>query len=612
MRALFAVRGFFPYILAIFLNAFTDLGHKIIIQNTVFMVYNEQTQIILTAIVNALILLPSVLLFTPAGFVSDRFAKSIVLRRAALMAVALTIGITISYYQGWFVVAFALTFLLATQSAFYAPAKYGYIKDLGGNEHLSAGNAAAQSVTTVAILAGIIVYTLLFEGLAGARQGGAPSEYVRLAAPLGWLLILGSLAEWVLLFYVPLHNAAQPGRRFRVLHYVSGAYLRRNMRIVFKNRNIARAIIALSIYWGIAQVVLAVFGAYAKMHLGETSVSVVQGVMALTGVGIMAGAWVAAEYSKARIRMGLVPLGIGGMALMLVLLPLMPDVVSTAPVFFAFGIFAGAFLVPLNAYIQRYAPQIHLGTVLAGNNFIQTVFMLVGLALTTVIAYNGADAVMVMWLCAVVAVVTFAWLTRLHALEFLWLLGSLLVRCRYAVTAEGAEHVPGRGPVLLLGNHVSWMDWILVQLPQKRRLRFMMERRIYHWKLLHWMFRLGRTIPVSSRASKSAFEAAFTALQGGDALVVFPEGGMTERCEVEAFHRGFERIASRCGSGSIVPFYIHGMCGSRWSRTPGDYPDKGGGVRRHVIIRYGDPLPMNSSTETVREAVIRLKEPFAE
>ena len=134
MEQLFRIAGFTPFILIIFLNAFVDLGHKILIQNTVFKVYDGQTQIILTAIVNGLILLPFVLLFTPAGMLSDRYRKPRIMRYSAAVAVGLTLLITASYYAGWFWFSFAMTFLLAVQSAIYSPAKYGFIKELAGKD----------------------------------------------------------------------------------------------------------------------------------------------------------------------------------------------------------------------------------------------------------------------------------------------------------------------------------------------------------------------------------------------------------------------------------------------------------------------------------------------
>ena len=163
-KSIWKIAGFLPYISVVFLNAFTDLGHKIIIQNTVFKVYDGQTQIILTAIVNALILLPFILLFSPSGFLSDKYAKSKVMRAASWAAVAITLGITFAYYIGAFEFAFFLTFVLAVQSAIYSPAKYGYIKELVGNQYITLGNGIVQAMTMVAILGGIIVYSVFFEG----------------------------------------------------------------------------------------------------------------------------------------------------------------------------------------------------------------------------------------------------------------------------------------------------------------------------------------------------------------------------------------------------------------------------------------------------------------
>ena len=165
MKKMFAITGVINYLLVIFLNAFTDLGHKIIIQNTIFKIYDGDTQIVLTAIVNALILLPFILMFSPSGFLADRFPKNKIMEYSSIFAVFITLCITYSYYNGHFFTAFGLTFMLAFQSAIYGPAKYGYIKELVGIKYISSGNGAIQAVTTIAILGGILFYTILFESM---------------------------------------------------------------------------------------------------------------------------------------------------------------------------------------------------------------------------------------------------------------------------------------------------------------------------------------------------------------------------------------------------------------------------------------------------------------
>jgi len=190
MKDMFKIVGVVNYLIVVFLNAFTDLGHKIIIQNTIFKVYDGEMQIVLTAIVNALILLPFILVFSPSGFLADRFAKNLIMKHASALAVFLTLLITFSYYQGWFFVAFFMTFMLALQSAIYGPAKYGYIKELVGIKFISSGNGAVQAVTTVAILSGIIFYTVLFE-LSLADNFKTKEDVLQVIAPIGWLLVAG-------------------------------------------------------------------------------------------------------------------------------------------------------------------------------------------------------------------------------------------------------------------------------------------------------------------------------------------------------------------------------------------------------------------------------------
>ncbi len=214
MDKLFKLTGFIPFILIIFLNAFVDLGHKILIQNTVFKIYDGQTQIILTAIVNGLILLPFVLLFSPAGFLSDKYRKPLIMKVSAAIAVGLTLLITLSYYLGWFQFSFAMTFLLAVQSAFYSPAKYGYIKELTGKEQLATANAVVQAVTIVAILFGIFAFSVFFEHRLAGVSYENESQLLQAVAPLGWILVICSSLEWMFAMQLPAREAAAAEQTF--------------------------------------------------------------------------------------------------------------------------------------------------------------------------------------------------------------------------------------------------------------------------------------------------------------------------------------------------------------------------------------------------------------
>jgi acyl-[acyl-carrier-protein]-phospholipid O-acyltransferase/long-chain-fatty-acid--[acyl-carrier-protein] ligase len=606
MKKLFSITGFTPYLLAIFLNAFTDLGHKIIIQNTIFKVYDDQMQVMLTAIVNALILLPFIFLFTPSGFLSDKFAKHLVLKFGALFAIVITLLITLSYYMGWFWAAFFFTFLMGAQSAIYSPAKYGYIKELVGDNLISAGNAAVQSVTTVAILLGIIFYTVLFEN--SLHVSSSVEEILLQIAPIGWLLVGGSVLEYLLTLRLPDRHKVDVKKRFDFGHYFRGYYLFKNLKTMTRKRDIFIAIIALSIFWSVSQVVLASFGAYAKAELGIENAIVVQGLMALAAVGIVIGSVMAAVISKYFINIGLVPFGGFGLSFMVLALPFTQNLTLIAVEFISFGLFAGLFIVPLNAYIQKASAPVHLGTILAANNFIQNIFMFSFLILITLFSYYGLSSEALFYIMFFVSVIMSIYLFRRYIVMFIWLVLELLLKLRYKVVYEGLENIPKKGGALLLGNHVSWMDWVLVQLPVERRIRFVMERSIYYWKSTHWAWKLGNAIPISAKASKGAFTEAGKVLAHGDLIGFYPEGTISHTGEIGKFFRGFELIAIH-GKGVIVPYRISGIYGSSlFSRSKKWFVSESSFFRRVIHVRFEKPMPLDSKADEVRDVILNIKE----
>ena len=386
MLALLKIKGFVAFVGIAFINAFIDLGHKIIVQNTLFKSFDGSEQIILTAIVNALILLPFVLLFSPAGYLSDRFSKPAVMRWSARIAVVITLLITLSYYQGWFEVAFAMTLFLALQSALYSPAKYGFIRELVGVDDLAAGNAWVQSATMVAILSGIVVFSLLFETLLSGLvvAGVDPAIILQSIAPLGWVLVVASILEAVLTQRLSTQQTPCSEISFDWSAYRSAKLLKQNLRLIVDCKPIIQSIVGLSIFWTISQIMLAVFPSFAEVALVEQNTFVIQGAMALAGVGIMLGAVLVGSLSQHRINRALIPLGAVGVALGVFSLPYVCSLQWAAADFLLIGVSGALMTIPLNALIQLNAPQDKVGKVLAGNNFIQNIAMFSGLIVTVI------------------------------------------------------------------------------------------------------------------------------------------------------------------------------------------------------------------------------------
>ncbi len=610
---LYRINGFLSYILVIFLNAFTDLGHKIIIQNTVFKTWDGDTQIILTAIVNALILLPFILLFSPSGFIADKYPKNQVMRYAAWLAVVITIFITISYYAGWFWFAFFLTFILAIQSAIYSPAKYGYIKELVGKDNLTKANAQVQAVTTIAILLGIFCYSVGFEWLymtITAKSETEVQSILKNIAPMGFLLICGSIIEVILAYRLPEKASVQRAMRFSKTAYLRGSYLRKNLDTVFQHQIIWLSIIGLSIFWGISQVVIAAFPAFAKMTLQENNTIIIQGLLALSGIGIMLGSLMAGRISKNYIETGIIPLGALGITLSLLLLPHLDNYYQYACNFIFLGFSGGIFIIPLNALIQFHAKEHERGLVLAGNNFIQNIVMTSFLLLTVLVMLGGMQISHLFYLLMISALgVTVYAMVRLPQSLIKFIITSIFSK-RYRLDVLGFEHIPQTGGLLLLGNHISWLDWAVIQMAIPRRIYFVMERSIYERWYLKRFLDLFSVLPISARASKDAFKKMAELLQAGEVVCLFPEGTISRNGQLGKFQRGYERLARQINADKqvqILPFYLYGLWGSFFSRAANQLKvQRKSTVRHQIIVVLGKPLHIMTSAVQLRLHIVAL------
>ena len=606
-KGLLSVKGAWFYLAAVFLNAFVDLGHKITIQNTIFKVYDGSTQVILTAVINGIILLPYILLFSPAGFVADRYPKNRVMRMAALGAVVITCGITACYYLGWFWPAFALTFLLAIQSAFYSPAKVGYLRHLFGKERLAAANGMAEATTIVAILSGTFAFSILFESL--YIDGSNKSQALLAIAPVGWLLIANSLLELVAAYRLPQLEQDQTQARFDVKDYLKGSALKDNLKPLLTSRVILLSAMGLAIFWSVGQVLLAAFPAFAEQSLAVSNTVVIQGLLASIGVGIAVGSALAGRWSKHHIETGLIPVGAIGIGIGMILLTRLDNTTAHFVNFFLIGIAGGLFIVPLNALIQFNANYQDLGKVLAGNNLIKNLSMFSFLVITALFALAGLES---RWLLIAVAVITvFGCLYTISQLpqSLVRIVLSAIMSRRYSIDIQGLNHFPSQGGVLLLGNHISWIDWAIVQIASPRPIRFVMLKSIYQRWYLKGFLRLMGCIPIEQgKGSGDSLATVAKLLDKGEVVCLFPEGLISRNGHLAAFRKGYERA---CGLTTqpvqIIPFYLRGLWGSQFSRSSEQLKLQGNeGLFRSLIVAFGKPLPKDTPADLLKRRVFDL------
>lgn len=606
MDKLLKLAGFIPFILIIALNAYVDLGHKILIQNTVFKIYDGQTQIILTAIVNGLILLPFILLFSPAGFLSDKYQKPKIIKLSSAVAIGLTLLITLSYYQGWFLFSFGLTFLLAVQSAIYSPSKYGYIKELAGKAQLASANAVVQTVTIVAILLGIFTFSVFFEMRLADVSYQNESQLLQAVAPLGWILVLCSILEFICALKLPTHTQSKTEQRFEFKQYGKGIYLRDNLHRIFANKTIWLSIVGLSVFWGISQVLLAAFPSYAQHALGENNTVVIQGILACSGIGIIIGSLIAGQSSEQHIETGLIPLGALGIVSTLFLLPQITSHYVLAFDFLILGISGGMFIVPLNALIQFNAEDEHLGTVLAGNNWVQNVVMLTFLALTVGFAIYGISSVELFHLLTITALIGAVYTVYQLPQSLVRYMIARVFSGAYRIKVLGFENLPSSGGVLMLGNHISWLDWAMVQIASPRPVRFVMHRAIYQRWYLKWFLDFFGVIPIAGGSSKQSLQQINELLRAGEVVCLFPEGSISRNGQLGEFKRGYERTVEGV-DGIILPFYLRGLWGSQFSRSSTGLQEiRKTSLRRDVIVAFGKPLPIDTPVDELKKQVLEL------
>jgi acyl-[acyl-carrier-protein]-phospholipid O-acyltransferase / long-chain-fatty-acid--[acyl-carrier-protein] ligase len=602
---MFKIAGIFPFLAVAFLNAFTDLGHKIVVQNTLTKIYSGPDLVIYSALIQAMILLPFIFTFTPAGFIGDKFPKDKIMKWSAFAAIPITAAILYSYHFGHFQMAFGLTLLLAIQSAIYSPAKYGYIKELVGKVNLAPANSAIQGLTIIAILAGTLIYTIIFENLLSANSTTA-AQILKDVEIAGVLLLASATIEFFIALKLPRLSKTNTELKFSVKKYVSGKYLRENLNDAWKNKVIKQSIIGLSIFWAINQVLVSSFPAYLKETLGIDDTQIINGILAAAAIGIAAGAVFAAKVSKNYIEIGLIPMGAAGMSICLLTLPFLNNIYALGGLFIVFGFFGGSFIVPLNSLIQFNSKDNEAGHILAANNFIQTIAMISFLAITIALSKIGVSNHNTFIGLGVITLIGSLWTIKTFPHSLIRYIIGAFISARYKLNVLGLDNIPSKGGALLLGNHISWIDWAVLQMASPRPIRFVMLRSIYEKWYLRWLLNQIGIIPIARGASKTALAEISKALKNGEVIALFPEGHISKNGTLSIFRSGFERAAADTDA-IIIPFYLHGLWGTKFSYSQKKYSQSMHAVNSHkVTVAFGEGMNCNSDTTAVKHSVQKL------
>ncbi|MGA8006363.1 MAG: MFS transporter, partial [Burkholderiales bacterium] len=529
-------RRFGPFFLAQLLGAFNDNLFKnalVILVTYHAAEYSRVDPNVLTNAAAGLFILPFLLFSASAGQLADKFDKALLIRaiNAAGLCIALIAGI--GFYLKSVELLLAALFLEGLHSAFFGPVKYSILPQTLRPEELIGGNGLVEMGTFVAILVGTIVAGLL-----------VTLELGRLW--VSGLIVLVAAFGLAASFAIPRLPASDPRLAFN-WNPVSETW--RNLGVARSDRAVYLSLLGISWFWFYGALFLSQFPVYSKSVLGGSE-HVVTLLLALFSIGVAAGSLLCERLSGHKVEIGLVPFGSIGLSLFAVdLFFATPHAVAHAGLdvssflarpgslriaadLFLIGLFGGFYIVPLYALIQARCEPSHRSRIIAANNILNALFI-VAAALVAVAALEaGATIPQLLLLTGLLNALVAAYIYTLVPEFLLRFVAWLLVHSVYRLKTRGLHHVPEEGAALLVCNHQSLADALVVSAAVRRPIRFVMYHAIFDIPLLSFVFRSMKAIPIAGAREdaarlEQAYDAIAAALADGQLVCIFPEGGLT-------------------------------------------------------------------------------------
>ena len=615
---LLATRRLAPLFVTQFFGAFNDNLFKAALM--VLFVYGglvaEDLSDLAVNAAAALFVLPFFLFSATAGALSDKYEKSRLIRLVKISEICVAFLAGVSLYFNNLTLMLAVLFLFGLQSTFFGPLKFSILPQHLHQTELVGGNAMIEMGTFVAILLGTLV---------GATIGGMDEV-------TAWLFVLVmavAVVGWLASRHIPVAPASAPDQRIDWNPITATWSL---IALARENRAVFLSILGISWFWLIGGVYLAQIPNLTQDYLAGSE-GVVTLILAVFTVAIGTGSLICERLSGRRIEIGLVPVAAFGISATGIEVYFATAAIEATGlrdvgtflagdgsprVLFGLlltGIFGGMYVVPLMAFIQARTPEARRARIIAAANIINSAFMVVGAILAIVwLAVLGRTIPELFLLVALinigVAVFIFNRVPEFSMRFIVWLLSHTM----YRVTHRGLDRIPEKGGAIIVCNHVSYVDALLLAGAVRRPIRFIMFKPIYDMPMLNFVFRTGRAIPIVGRSSdETAYEDAFReireGLADGDLLCIFPEGKLTHDGGIDAFRPGIERIL-RETPVPVVPMALRGLWGSFFSHDGGLFRNPKRFWSRIEIVA-GDPVAPQVSADELREEVLTLRGEFA-
>ena len=609
-------RRFLPFFSAQALGAFNDNVYKnvlVILATYQAASYADIDPRLLTNLAGGLFILPYVLFSGIAGQLADRFDKARVLKLAKAAEIPIMALAGLGFALADITVLLAALFLMGMQSTFFAPAKYGLLPEVLDDTELVGGNALVEMGTFLAILLGTLTAGLL---AAFGHIGVVTFAIVAIAA-LGFLVSLA----------IPRRTPAAPDLRVDWRPWTSAWA---NLRVAFESRVVFLSLLGISWFWFYGALVLAQLPLYAKDVLGGDE-QVVTVMLVIFSLGIGLGSLLCERLSGHKVEIGLVPFGSIGLTVFAVdLYFASPSAASAEPLgalgFLAqpyawrvlldlglIGIFGGFFIVPLYALVQQRTPRGKTSRVISANNILNAVFIVAAALLGAGFLAAGFTIPQLLLATGILNAFVAAYIYGLVPEFLLRFLCWLLVHFVYRLDKRGLDNIPDEGPALLICNHVSFADALVISAACRRPIRFIMESGIFKIPVLRTIFRGMKAIPIASAKEdpetySRAFEIVAAELRDGNLVCIFPEGRLTDDGEVGEFRAGMMRILKETPV-PVVPLALSGLWHSMFSRKEKSvwrrWPRR---IWRKIALKAGAPVEAALATpEVLRGRVLALR-----
>ena len=617
--ALLSQRRFGPFFWTQFFGAFNDNLFKtalMVILTYDALSWTTMPASTITNLIPGLFILPYVIFSATAGQIADKFEKAGLARFVKWLEVAIMVVAALGWMSHtlWLLVTAVVG--MGIHSTLFGPVKYAYLPQQLKSEELVGGNGLIEMGTFVGILLGEILGAVLIvhkpwgiEFVAGATIAVA---------------VIGLLAS----YRVPLTPAAEPGLK---INWNPLAESIRNLRFSRQNRVVFLAMLGNSWFWFYGALILAQFPVYAKDYLhGDHNVFVL--LLTVFSLGIGTGSLLCERLSGHKVEIGLVPFGSIGLSVFGIDLFFASNSYANAELvgvgallmqhgvprilfdIAMIGVFGGFFIVPLFALIQTRCDPRHISRTIAGMNIMNALFMVAAAGAAIVLLGQGMTIPQLFLITAILNALVATYIFSLVPEFLMRFLAWLLIHTIHRVKGVDTERIPDEGAAVLVCNHVSYVDAIVIMAASPRPIRFVMDHRIFKTPLLGWIFRTGKAIPIASAKDdpwlmEKAFVDIAQALHEGDLVCIFPEGKLTTTGEMNEFKGGIAKILAR-SPVPVIPMALRGLWGHWLSRNTSNVFERAfrGGWRSRLALAVGQPVaPADATPELLHQQVSKLR-----